>query len=127
MSNGMCKDVCSTRSNAAKNCGVLPPERPLRALSILRVSTERQMREGDGIENQRRCNNVYIDRKEYQLVKEFELAESASSEKRVDFDKVIDYTVTNRDKIDVWIMYKVDRLSRGGLATYATHLFYLDL
>lgn len=92
---------------------------PPRAISVLRVSTDRQMREGDGIENQRRANDAYIRRKGYQVVQTFEIAESASHEVRKDFDAVFDYTVANRDRVDVWVMYKVDRLSRGGLLTYA--------
>ncbi len=88
------------------------------AISILRVSTLKQKEDGDGLENQRRYNREYIERRKYKFTKEFELAESASIDHRLEFDKVMDYTIANKDKVNVWVMYKVDRLSRGGLATY---------
>lgn len=111
----MQRRTCEIRQDEKKFAAVTTP----RALSILRVSTDKQMRDGDGIENQRRANDAYIRRKQYELVKTFEIAESASHEVRKEFDAVFDYTVANRNKVDVWVMYKVDRLSRGGLLTYA--------
>ena|GEM_PF-2554180 len=91
---------------------------PLRALSILRVSTRKQMTEGEGIENQRRHNAGYIERKGYRLVKEEVLAESAEGEDRTGFEDIINYTIAHKDEIDVWVLYKVDRFTRGGIGAY---------
>lgn len=88
------------------------------AVSILRVSTKRQLNEGEGIENQRRGNNAYIARKRYKLHKEFVLAESASEEKRTDFDEVLAYLVAHRKEVQVALFWKLDRISRGGVGAY---------
>ena len=50
------------------------------AVSILRVSTKKQLNEGEGIENQRRGNDEYIRRKGYRLLREFVIAESADGQ-----------------------------------------------
>ncbi len=100
--------------------------KPESAISVLRVSTKKQMSEGDGIENQRRNNNAYIQRKGYRLLKEFELAESADNKKRSEFDAVVDFVASHKAQIQVVVMYKVDRLSRGGLATYAVWKYKLE-
>ncbi|TSC58394.1 MAG: site-specific recombinase, DNA invertase Pin [Candidatus Peregrinibacteria bacterium Greene0416_19] len=89
------------------------------AISILRVSTIKQQKIGDSLEKQRRDNAEYMAQKGYKLLKEFEIAESASKHDRLEFEKVIDYTVKNEGKVGVWVLHKVDRASRGGLATYA--------
>ncbi len=105
---------CELRQDEKKFTTVTPP----RALSLLRVSTLKQMSEGDGIENQRRQNNEYIRRKGYRKVKEIELAESASKENRTGFADAIAYTIAHKDEIDVWVLYKVDRITRGGVGAY---------
>ncbi len=110
----MKRKQCERRQDEKKFTTVNPP----RALSILRVSTMKQMNEGDGIENQRRHNNDYIKRKGYRKVKEIELAESASGEDRTGFEEAIAYTIAHKDEIDLWILCKVDRFSRGGIGAY---------
>lgn len=110
----MKRKQCELRQDEKKFTTVNPP----RALSILRVSTMKQMNEGDGIENQRRHNNEYIKRRGYRKVKEIELAESASKEDRTGFEEAIAYTIAHKDEIDLWILYKVDRFSRGGVGAY---------
>src|SRR5438552_1539585 len=59
---------------------------PQAAVSILRVSTKKQLNEGEGIENQRRANNEYIRRKGYAMTREIVIAESASLELKVRYD-----------------------------------------
>ncbi len=88
------------------------------AVSILRVSTKQQLTDGDGIENQRRGNNDYLRRKGYRLHREFVIAESASAEERADFGEVIDYLIAHKREIDVAVFWKMDRLSRAGVANY---------
>jgi DNA invertase Pin-like site-specific DNA recombinase len=88
------------------------------AISILRVSTKKQLTGGDGIENQRRGNNEYIGRKRYRLLDEFVIAETADDKERVDFEGVINEIITRKKEIDVVVFWKVDRLSRGGVGNY---------
>src|SRR5205085_11550871 len=88
------------------------------AVSILRVSTKRQLNEGDGIENQRQGNTQYLKAKGYQLHKEFVLAETADNKERADFGEVLDYIVAHKREIDIAVFWKVDRISRGGVANY---------
>jgi site-specific DNA recombinase len=92
------------------------------AISILRVSTKRQLNEGDGIENQRRANDAYIERQKYQKVKEIVLAESANLDiaDRCDLDAALRTAITMKKKgqADVVVLYKSDRLSRGGGEQY---------
>jgi DNA invertase Pin-like site-specific DNA recombinase len=95
------------------------------AVSILRVSTKKQLNEGDGIENQRRGNNAYIQRKRYHLHKEFVLAETADNKERADFQGVLDYLVENKREIDLVVFWKMDRISRGGVGTYYALKSYL--
>ncbi|TSC59793.1 MAG: Site-specific recombinase [Candidatus Peregrinibacteria bacterium Greene0416_62] len=97
---------------------------PEQAVSILRVSTRKQLDEGDGIENQRRANNDYILRKGYTLTKEVVIAESASLElkERVDLDAALTmiFALRKQKKVDTVVLYKSDRLSRGGGQEYFT-------
>jgi site-specific DNA recombinase len=88
------------------------------AVSILRVSTKKQLSEGEGIENQRRGNTEYIRRKRYRLHREFVLAETADDKERTDFDAVLDYVIAHKKEIDVVVFWKVDRISRAGVGTY---------
>jgi DNA invertase Pin-like site-specific DNA recombinase len=94
-------------------------------VSVLRVSTKRQLNEGDGIENQRRGNDEYVRLKGYRLHREFVVAETASGEDRADFGAVLDYVVAHRREIDVVVFWKVDRISRGGVANYYALKSYL--
>lgn len=92
--------------------------KPELAISILRVSTIKQQKIGDSLEKQRRDNAQYIAGRGYKVLKEFEIAESASKAERREFEKAIDYTVKNKGRVSVWVLHKVDRASRGGLVTY---------
>ncbi len=88
------------------------------AISILRVSTRKQLTAGDGIENQRRGNNEYIRSKRYTLLEEYVIAETADDKERTDFDTVINQLIDRKTEIDVVVFWKVDRLSRGGVGNY---------
>ena len=96
------------------------------AVSVLRVSTKRQLNEGEGIENQRRGNDAYIARKKYKLHREFVLAETADDKERTDFQGVLGYLVDNRKEIDVIVFWKMDRISRAGVGTYYAIKSYLS-
>jgi len=93
---------------------------PQNAVSILRVSTKKQLNEGEGIENQRRGNAEYIRRRDYRLVREFVIAESADGPAREDFESALAQVVANKAEINVVVFWKVDRISRGGVLPYYT-------
>jgi site-specific DNA recombinase len=92
------------------------------AVSILRVSTKRQLNEGDGIENQRRANDAYIERQRYRKTKEIVLAESADLDirERCDLDAALREVLDLKKQglAEVVVLYKSDRLSRGGGEQY---------
>lgn len=93
---------------------------PERVVSILRVSTKKQLNDGDGIENQRRGNTEYIRRKGYHLVREFVVAESAEGDERADFEDAVRQAMSRDLGIKVIVFWKVDRISRGGVLPYYT-------
>jgi len=88
------------------------------AISLLRVSTKKQLNEGEGIENQRRGNNEYIRRKNYRLLDEIVIAETADNKERKDFEAALDAIIGRKREIDVVVFWKVDRVSRGGVGNY---------
>src|SRR5438874_7594831 len=100
------KGKCKTRPALLQQ---RPPEMQ-NAVSILRVSTRKQLTGGDGIENQRRGNDEYIQRKRYRFSGEFVLAETADNKERVDFGVVINDIIARKKEIDVIVFWKVDRL-----------------
>ncbi len=92
--------------------------KPMNAVSILRVSTKKQL-DGEGIETQRQGNDLYCEQKGYKVIREFELAESASDgKKRTSFEDVLDYCVAHEMKIAAVVIWRVDRFSRAGLHDY---------
>lgn len=93
---------------------------PENAISILRVSTKRQLNDGDGIENQRRGNSEYVRRKGYRLIREFVIAESADHDEREDFEAAIREAMRKELGVTVLVFWKVDRISRGGVLPYYT-------
>ncbi|HYH68338.1 MAG TPA: recombinase family protein [Urbifossiella sp.] len=93
---------------------------PQNAVSILRVSTKKQLNEGEGIENQRRGNAEYIRRRGYRLAREFVIAESADGPDREDFESALAQVIADRAATDVVVFWKVDRISRGGVLPYYT-------
>lgn len=93
---------------------------PVRAASVLRVSTKRQLNDGDGIENQRRGNAEYARRKGYALVREFVVAESADGDDRAAFEAAVRRALDPALRVEVIVFWKVDRISRGGVLPYYT-------
>lgn len=88
------------------------------AVSILRVSSKRQL-EGESIPNQREQNRKYAAEKGYKIVREFEVAETASkAEKRHTYVEVLEWVIRQKGAVQAVIIWKVDRFSRGGVHDY---------
>ncbi len=107
--------TCSARHRRPECLDV----RNVTAVSILRVSTKKQL-EGEGHDTQRKGNNEYIARKGYTLYKEFQIAESAKdqNEDREDFTEAIAWCILHKKEIGVVVIWKVDRVSRAGPLAY---------
>ncbi|MGB4966515.1 MAG: recombinase family protein, partial [Microgenomates group bacterium] len=68
----------------------------------------------------------YCQRKEYQIDKTFSFDESAYKDKRNDFDEILNYIISQKDKIAV-CFDKVDRLSRNIFDTRVSNLYEMAL
>lgn len=110
--------TCENR-HEGKKCTTVTAQR---VISILRVSSKKQQRDGEGIENQRRANNEYIKGNEYVLVREIVIAESASKDysERFDLQEAINFILTMKKegKVNAVVFYKSNRLSRAGGGEY---------
>jgi len=84
----------------------------MKAIILARVSTEEQKEAGNSLPAQTHRLEAYCKRKEFDIVKRFSFDESAYKVKRDEFDKILEYLETNKDKVAV-CFDKVDRLSRN--------------
>ncbi len=85
----------------------------VRAIAYIRVSTDRQVRDGTSLVTQRRRVQEYSASKRYDLVQQFvEEGESAKTDKRPVLQEMLRYCKEQRGKIDVLIFPKIDRLAR---------------
>ena len=81
------------------------------AVSYIRVSTESQVKNGEGLNIQRQEIENYCKKNKINLKKTFvDEAQSGGNEKRQGIYDLLEYTQNN--KIDKVIVYKIDRLSR---------------
>jgi len=84
----------------------------LKSVIYARVSTKEQEETGYSLPSQGKLLNEYAARKEFRVVKEFSVAESASGAKeRKIFGEMIEFMKKN--KIPVLLCEKVDRISRN--------------
>ncbi len=84
----------------------------MKAIVIARVSTEEQKEAGNSLPAQIARQKKYFQSKGYLIEKEFSFDESAYKNKRDDFDNILDYVLSQKEKIAVGFD-KVDRLSRN--------------
>lgn len=85
----------------------------VRAVAYIRVSTDRQARDGTSLVTQRRRVHEYAASKRYELVRQFvEEGESAKTDKRPVLQEMLRYCKEQRGKIDVLIFPKIDRFAR---------------
>ena len=88
--------------------------KPKKGLNWLRVSSKRQKDEGVSLEAQKKLNLDYCSRNEIEIVKTFEVDESAKNSNRKSFLEMVSYLQKNPD-ITYLICEKTDRLLRGNL------------
>lgn len=84
----------------------------MKAIIVARVSTEEQKEAGNSLPAQLNRMRDYCERNEYIVVKEFSFDESAYKTKRDEFDKIIEFINSSKEKVAV-CFDKVDRLSRN--------------
>ena len=84
----------------------------MKAIIIARVSTEEQKEAGNSLPAQTIRQRKYFQSKGYETAKEFSFDESAYKNKRDDFDNILDFILSQKEKIAVGFD-KVDRLSRN--------------
>lgn len=85
----------------------------VRAIAYIRVSTDRQVKDGTSLVTQRRRVGEYAATKKYQLVRQFvEEGESAKTDKRPVLQELLGFCKENKGKIDVLIFPKIDRFAR---------------
>jgi len=89
-----------------------PELRRTRAILIARVSTEEQKEAGNSLPAQVARLEKYCQSKGYEIIQVCSFDESAYTNDRSEFDRIIDLILSYREKIIV-CCDKVDRLSRN--------------
>lgn len=84
-----------------------------RAIAYIRVSTDRQAKEGTSLDGQQKRVREYAAAKGYELDRTFvEEGESAKTAKRPTLHQLLAYAKDNKRRLDVVIFPKVDRFAR---------------
>ena len=84
----------------------------MKSIIIARVSTEEQKEASNSLPAQTARLKKYCQNKSFPVFKEFSFDESAYKTKRNDFDNILDFILSQKEKIAV-CFDKVDRLSRN--------------
>jgi DNA invertase Pin-like site-specific DNA recombinase len=78
------------------------------------VSTKEQVDEGNSLASQEKECRSYAFKEGYEVVEIFiEQGESAKTQNRTELRKLLDYCAERKNKINVVIIYKIDRISRN--------------
>ena len=90
-------------------------------ISYIRVSSNRQVEEGDSIDGQKRDIQSWVERNEHKVIKEF-IDEGCSGfrGKRLIFDNMIQYAIQNKDLIEGIIVYNFSRFARNQIKQLTT-------
>ena len=83
----------------------------MKAVILARISSKEQ-REGHSLDAQLRNLRLYADRKGLEIVKEFTLIESSTKHRRPEFDQMIHFIKSQKEKMAL-IVDTVDRLQRS--------------
>ena len=90
-----------------------------RAIAYTRVSSQRQVDEGNSLSVQKKHILEYAEKNGFEIMKFFvEQGESAKNTQRTQLQAMLRYMVENHSKIDALIIYKVDRLARNNVDYY---------
>ncbi|MFH1162021.1 MAG: recombinase family protein [Candidatus Jorgensenbacteria bacterium] len=98
----------------------------MKAIILARVSTEEQKEAGNSLPAQVARLENYCKQKGFQIVKKHSFDESAYKTKRDDFDKILEYLDSNKEKIAV-CFDKVDRFSRNVFDKRVARLYDLAM
>ena len=86
-----------------------------RAVLYRRVSTKEQKDKGSSLETQQERLHEFCNRHEIEIIKDFSEDYSAKNINRPVFSKLIEFTVMNKNNIDLLLIHKWDRFSRNAL------------
>lgn len=90
-----------------------------RAIAYTRVSSQRQVDEGNSLSVQKKHILEYAKKNGFEIMKFFvEQGESAKNTQCTQLQAMLRYMVENHSKIDALIIYKVDRLARNNVDYY---------
>ncbi len=90
-----------------------------RAIAYTRVSSQRQVDEGNSLSVQKKHILEYAEKNGFEIMRFFvEQGESAKNTQRTQLQAMLRYMVENHSKIDALIIYKVDRLARNNVDYY---------
>jgi len=85
-----------------------------RAVIYCRVSTKEQVDEGNSLSTQEKICKEFALKNSYEVIEVFiEQGESAKTADRTQLQKLLSYCALRKNKIDVVIAYKLDRISRN--------------
>src|SRR5665213_2365307 len=84
----------------------------MKAILIARVSTEEQKEAGNSLPAQVARLERYCQNKGFQVIKTCSFGESAYSDNRDEFDRILDFIITQKEKLAI-CCDKVDRLTRN--------------
>ncbi len=91
----------------------------LRYGAVVRVSTHKQVTQGDSIEDQRKAIENYVENRGGIISEWFDIIQSATTvEEDQPFQKVISYCKNNPGKLDCIVFMRIDRFTRGGINVY---------
>ena len=88
------------------------------AICLLRVSSDRQLQEGRGIDVQKRTCDFYADRNGFSIVRYFTEHFSGRKADRHVLDEIIQFASDNQGEIDALIVSQIDRFTRAGADVY---------
>ena len=98
----------------------------MKAVILARVSTEEQKEAGNSLPAQVDRLKKYCQTKSLEVAKVFSFDESAYKTKRDEFDKILDYLKTHKEKVAL-CFDKVDRFSRNVFDKRVAILFELAM
>jgi site-specific DNA recombinase len=95
------------------------------AVAAIRVSTEKQGRDGDSPEAQKEQIMRFAESKGIHIKEFFVFLESASKELQP-MQQVVDYCTNPKNNVDLFIIKSIDRFTRGGSFSYDQMKMQLD-